>query len=80
MTDIYKKILEPILSFESDDLRKLAFVIENVKPENDDNISYMQRIQVVEVLNRVARLKDFADWIFSDELGEELDELATDAG
>ena len=73
MMDFYKKILEPILPFESDDLRRLAFVIENVKPENDDNTSYNVRTQTAEVLNRVARLKDFADWIFSDELGEELD-------
>ncbi len=70
MTDIYKKILEPILIIKSDELRRLAFIIENVKPENDDSIAYNTRMQTAEVLNRVARIQDFADWIFSDELGE----------
>ncbi len=66
MSDYYRKILEPILHFESDDLRRVAFILENAKPTNDDNISSQARLQSAEVLNRVARLKDFADWIFDD--------------
>ena len=65
-TDFYRKILEPILPLEPDDLRKAAFILENAKPTNDDNIFSHTRLQAAEVLNRVARLKDFADWILKD--------------
>lgn len=75
MTDFYKRILEPILSFESDDLRKAAIILETTYPGNDDTVACDARYASAEVLNRVARLKDFADWIFSDELGEELDDV-----
>ena len=74
MTDFYKKILEPILGIDSDDLRKAAFVLENTWPENDDTLKCDARVASAEVLNRVARLKDFCDWVFSDELGEEIDD------
>ena len=74
MNDFYKKILEPILDIGSDELRKAAFVLESALPENDDNLAASARFASSEVLNRVARLKDFADWIFSDELGQELGE------
>ena len=66
MIDFYRKILEPILPLEPDDLRRVAFILENAKPENDDNISSQARLRAAEVLNRVARLKDFADWILKD--------------
>jgi hypothetical protein len=73
--DFYKKIVEPILHIKSDDLRRLAFKLENEAPENDDNLLNDTRKSTAEVLNRLARTKDFTDWILSDELGEELDEL-----
>lgn len=75
MSDFYKKIVEPALDIESDELRKSAWVLENYKPDNDDNLFRDGRIASAEVLNRIARLKDFAEWIFSDELKKELDEI-----
>lgn len=73
MTDFYKKILEPILDLDANDLRKAATILEITHPENDDNLACDARYASAEVLNRVARLKDFCDWILSDELGEELE-------
>ena len=72
MTDFYKKMIEPILIIQSKHLRRLAWELENAPHDNDDNISQNVRLQTAEVLNRVARVQDFADWILSDELGEEL--------
>ena len=74
MTNFYRKMIEPILYIESSYLRKLAWELENAPRDNDDKISRNVRLQTAEVLNRVARVQDFAGWLLSDELGEELGE------
>ena len=71
-TDFYKKMIEPILSIQSSYLRKLAWELENAPRESNDNISRNVRMQTAEVLLRVSRVQDFADWILSDECGMEL--------
>ena len=73
MANIYKKIVEPILGIDSDRLRRAAWILENHKPADDDNLERDARWAAAEVLNRVARLEDFADWIFSDAIVEEMD-------
>ncbi len=73
MTDFYRKILEPILDLDATDLRKAATILEITYPENDDNLTCDARHASAEVLHRIAQLKDFCNWILSDELGEELE-------
>ena len=76
--EVYRKILDPILCLESEQLKKVAYALENRELPEDDNLYCEARLQTAEVLRTVARLNDFVDYIFSGEMEKDIEEYESD--
>jgi transcription elongation factor GreA-like protein len=74
MDKFYRKIIEPLLRFESKELREVAKLLKEVKPDNDDNLFHNCRIATANTLTRLASTYEFVDWVFSDKLKRELED------
>ena len=79
MGNIYKKtlfkILDPVLELNKKELMELREIANNYRQSATQNPGV--EMAIYKLLIRTVNLCQFVDWIFSDELGKELEQNKT---